>query len=71
VSDLNDLDSFQKLEALQQPTWPDQDHLGRVKQTLSAMPPLVFAGEVDYFKSKIAEARSGEEHFFVTGRRLR
>jgi len=67
VSDLKDLDSFQKLDALQQPTWPDRDHLERVKQTLSTMPPLVFAGEVDYFKSKIAEAAAGRAFLLQGG----
>jgi len=57
LNENTELDSYQKLEAKQQPNWPDQAHLAQVRNTLSNLPPLVFAGEVDNFKSKIAEAQ--------------
>ena len=50
------LDNFRNLAAAQQPTWPDADQLEQVRQTLAKYPPLVFAGEVDILKDRIAQA---------------
>ncbi len=52
------LDEFRRLEAKQQPTWPDSDVLASVTQELSKLPPLVFAGEVDTLRQRLAQAAS-------------
>jgi len=54
------LDNYLNLEAKQQPTWDSEILLEQVKQELSAQPPLVFAGEVDTLKKRIADAAKGE-----------
>ena len=54
------LDNYLNLEAQQQPTWDSEILLEQVKQELAAQPPLVFAGEVDTLKKRIADAAKGE-----------
>jgi len=54
------LDNYLNLEAKQQPTWDSEILLEQVKQELAAQPPLVFAGEVDTLKKRIADAAKGE-----------
>jgi len=54
------LDNYLNLEAKQQPTWDSEILLEQVKQVLAAQPPLVFAGEVDTLKKRIADAAKGE-----------
>ena len=54
------LDNYVNLPAAQQPTWPDQADLVRVRAELAKLPPLVFAGEVDTLKKRIADAAKGE-----------
>ncbi|MDG2497138.1 MAG: 3-deoxy-7-phosphoheptulonate synthase class II [Aquiluna sp.] len=54
------LDNYLKLEAKQQPTWDSDVLLGEVKQDLATQPPLVFAGEVDTLRNRIAAASRGE-----------
>lgn len=44
---------------LQLPEYPDQEKLSRVEQELAAMPPLVFAGEVNELRNRLAEATEG------------
>jgi len=44
----------------QQPDWPDSAHLDRVLAELAALPPLVFAGECDLLRSRIAAVTRGE-----------
>ncbi|GAB3111168.1 3-deoxy-7-phosphoheptulonate synthase class II [Janibacter alkaliphilus] len=46
--------------AAQQPTWPDSDALDSAVSTLRAMPPLVFAGECDDLRDRMAAASVGE-----------
>lgn len=53
------LDNYLNLEAKQQPTWYSQDVLAEVKAELAKQPPLVFAGEVDTLRKRLAEAASG------------
>ena len=45
---------------LQLPEYPDQETLSRVEQELAAMPPLVFAGEVNDLRNRLAEATEGK-----------
>ena len=42
------------LPAAHQPVWPDQAELAAVRQQLSVLPPLVFAGECDQLRQHLA-----------------
>ena len=53
--------------AAQQPNWPDREHLQRVVEQLRKMPPLVFAGEADALKEKIAAAQEGKAFWLQGG----
>ena len=55
------------LEAAQQPQWPDSLHLARVEADLRKLPPLVFAGEADALKSRIALAQEGKAFWLQGG----
>ena len=61
------LDNYKNLVAAQQPTWPDLSKLEEVKATLAKYPPLVFAGEVDILKERIAQAASGKAFLLQGG----
>lgn len=61
------LDNYQNLPAVQQPTWLDQAELARVKAELSILPPLVFAGEVDTLRSRLADAAAGKAFLMQGG----
>jgi len=61
------LDEFRRLEAKQQPTWPDSDVLATVTQELSKLPPLVFAGEVDTLRQRLAQAAEGKAFLLQGG----
>ena len=53
--------------AEQQPDWPDAGELENVLSDLSAMPPLVFAGEARSLKSSLAKAAAGEAFLLQAG----
>lgn len=55
------------LVAAQQPNWPDKDALARAVEELRTFPPLVFAGECDTLKEKIAEAAEGRAFWLQGG----
>jgi len=61
------LDNYVNLPAAQQPTWPDAQKLTDVKAELSKLPPLVFAGEVDILKARIASAAAGKAFLLQGG----
>jgi 3-deoxy-7-phosphoheptulonate synthase len=61
------LDNFLTLEAKQQPTWADQSQLVATKEQLSKLPPLVFAGEVDTLRDRLAQAARGEAFLLQGG----
>ncbi|AOY56180.1 MAG: hypothetical protein RI933_513 [Actinomycetota bacterium] len=61
------LDNYKNLPAAQQPTWPDQTKLAKVRETLSSLPPLVFAGEVDNLRDRLAVAASGKAFLLQGG----
>jgi 3-deoxy-7-phosphoheptulonate synthase len=61
------LDNYRNLVAAQQPTWPDQNQLEEVRATLASYPPLVFAGEVDILKDRLAQAASGKAFLLQGG----
>lgn len=55
------------LPARQQPSWPDQEALHAVTARLASLPPLVFAGEADVLKERIAEAAEGKAFMLMGG----
>ena len=55
-----DLDAWRELPAAQQPDWPDPDEVRAVAAELSGQPPLVFAGECDQLKERLAAVAAGE-----------
>ena len=55
-----DLDAWRALPAVQQPDWPDPDHVRTVTAELARQPPLVFAGECDQLKDRLAAVARGE-----------
>ncbi|MEN9957465.1 MAG: hypothetical protein RIR46_1073 [Actinomycetota bacterium] len=61
------LDNYVNLPAAQQPTWPDQADLARVRSELAKLPPLVFAGEVDILRDRLASAAQGEAFLLQGG----
>lgn len=61
------LDNFRNLEAKQQPAWPDSVELEKVSAELSKLPPLVFAGEVDTLRSRLAQAAQGKAFLLQGG----
>lgn len=61
------LDNYVNLPAAQQPTWPDQAYLVRVRAELAKLPPLVFAGEVDILRDRLASAAQGKAFLLQGG----
>jgi 3-deoxy-7-phosphoheptulonate synthase len=56
----NGLDTWRELPAAQRPDWPDPSHLSAVERELADQPPLVFAGECDQLKDRLAAVTRGE-----------
>jgi len=54
------LDAWRDLPAAHQPVWPDAEALVTAVQTLSSYPPLVFAGECDVLKARLADVAAGK-----------
>ena len=52
--------SWRDLPAAQQPDWPDPHRLQRVTGELAGLPPLVFAGECDVLRERLAAVARGE-----------
>jgi len=61
------LDNYATLAAAQQPAWPDAGKLAEVRAELAKMPPLVFAGEVDILRSRLAAAAEGKAFLLQGG----
>jgi 3-deoxy-7-phosphoheptulonate synthase len=61
------LDNYLNLPIKQQPTWPDQTEVAQVKSQLSTLPPLVFAGEVDILRNRLAQAAAGKAFLLQGG----
>ena len=55
------------LIAAQQPSWPDAAAVKAAVAELESFPPLVFAGECDNLKKRIAQAASGEAFWLQGG----
>jgi len=52
--------SWRDLPAAQQPDWPDPHRLQQVTGELARLPPLVFAGECDVLRERLAAVARGE-----------
>ena len=61
------LDNYVNLAAAQQPTWYSADALAAAKAELAVLPPLVFAGEVDRLRDRLATAASGNAFLLQGG----
>jgi 3-deoxy-7-phosphoheptulonate synthase len=53
--------------ALQQPSWPDGSRLRQVVRELEQLPPLVFAGECDQLKARLAAVARGDAFLLQGG----
>jgi len=62
-----DLFSLHEMGAAQQPNWPDRDKLDATVARLRKVPPLVFAGECDELKEKLAAVTRGEAFLLQGG----
>ena len=61
------LEALHAVGAAQQPTYPDRAALDSAVARLRTMPPLVFAGECDDLKDKIAAVSRGEAFLLQGG----
>lgn len=60
-------DSWRSKPAKQLPTYPDQQKLDEVTNTIKQCPPLVFAGEARSLKSKLADVANGKAFLLQGG----
>jgi len=61
------LEQLRAIGAAQQPTYPDLAARDRAVETLRKMPPLVFAGECDSLRDKLAAVSRGEAFLLQGG----
>jgi len=54
------LDAWRHRPAAQQPDWPDPAAVAAVSREIARIPPLVFAGECDSLKERLAAVARGE-----------
>jgi len=59
--------SWRALPAEQQPDWPDEHALEQALKMLSALPPLVFAGEARALREALAEVAAGRAFLLQAG----
>ena len=59
--------SWRKFPAAQQPEWPDAEALKKAEAQLSALPPLVFAGEARRLTSQLADVADGRAFLLQAG----
>jgi 3-deoxy-7-phosphoheptulonate synthase len=64
---LKGLDNYRNLPAAQQPTWTDEAKLQAAREELAVLPPLVFAGEVDTLRARLAAAAEGKAFLLQGG----
>jgi 3-deoxy-7-phosphoheptulonate synthase len=67
AADYPGLDDWRSLPASQQPSWADTDVFARSVAELSILPPLVFAGEVDLLRHRLADAAQGRAFLLQGG----
>lgn len=61
------LERWRELPIRQQPEWSDTEAIERVHRELTLMPPLVFAGEVDRLRQRLAQAADGKAFLLQGG----
>jgi 3-deoxy-7-phosphoheptulonate synthase len=61
------LEQLHALNPLQQPTYADPTEVGQVISKLRLLPPLVFAGECDELRTKMASVAAGEAFLLQGG----
>jgi 3-deoxy-7-phosphoheptulonate synthase len=59
--------SWRERPAAQQPPWPDAEELKRAEARLSALPPLVFAGEARRLTDQLAAVAEGRAFLLQAG----
>jgi 3-deoxy-7-phosphoheptulonate synthase len=62
-----DLDHWRTLPIKQQPSWTDIDAVAAVSAEIATLPPLVFAGEVDNLRDRLARAAAGQAFLLQGG----
>ncbi len=67
LQQIEPLDAWRSLPIKQQPVWPDLDEVAAVSAELATLPPLVFAGEVDDLRDRLARAASGRAFLLQGG----
>jgi 3-deoxy-7-phosphoheptulonate synthase len=65
--EIDALDAWRSLPIKQQPQWPDSDRVAEVSRQIATLPPLVFAGEVDNLRDRLARAASGQAFLLQGG----
>ena len=61
------LDYWRELPIKQQPEWPDAAAVAAASAELATLPPLVFAGEVDILRERLAKAAQGQAFLLQGG----
>lgn len=61
------LDYWRTLPIKQQPEWPDAAAVKATSAQLATLPPLVFAGEVDTLRERLAKAAQGQAFLLQGG----
>src|SRR5580698_2120867 len=59
--------SWRNHPAQQQPLWPDEEALKHVETQLSALPPLVIAGEARQLTAQLADVAAGRAFLLQAG----
>ncbi len=62
-----DLDHWRSLPIKQQPSWTDLAAVAAASDEIATLPPLVFAGEVDNLRDRLARAASGQAFLLQGG----
>lgn len=61
------LDYWRELPIKQQPQWADADAVAAASAEIATLPPLVFAGEVDILRERLARVARGEAFLMQGG----
>lgn len=67
MTEVRERETWRSRPAAQQPAWSDPYILAETLAELSAQPPLVFAGECDHLKTRIAAVARGEAFLLQGG----
>ncbi len=67
LQSLDALDHWRTLPIKQQPVWTDTEAAASVSAEIASLPPLVFAGEVDILRARLADAAGGRAFLLQGG----